>query len=66
MSVAKTIEVSADSTSGFDAAIQEGIAKAGESVENINRAWVKDQIVLIKDGRLVGYRVHMNLTFALR
>ena len=66
MSVAKTIEVSADSTSGFDAAIQEGIAKASESVDNINRAWIKDQIVLVKDGKIEGYRVHMNLTFTLK
>ncbi|MEJ2531002.1 MAG: dodecin family protein [Halioglobus sp.] len=66
MSIAKTIEVSADSTKGFDAAVEEGIAKASETVEHIERAWIKDQIVLIKDGKVQSYRVHMNLTFALK
>lgn len=66
MSVAKTIEVSADSKTGFEEAIREGLAKAEESVENINRAWIKDQIVLVKDGKIDGYRVHMNVTFSLK
>jgi flavin-binding protein dodecin len=66
MSLAKTIEVSADSTEGFDHAIRDGITKASQTVENINRAWVKDQIILVKDGQVEGYRVHMNLTFSLK
>lgn len=63
MSVAKTIEVSSDSKQGFEDAVQQGITKASESVHDINRAWIKDQIVLIKDGKVDGYRVHMNVTF---
>jgi flavin-binding protein dodecin len=66
MSVAKTIEVSADSKESFQAAIQEGLDKASETLENINRAWVKDQIVLVNDGKVDGYRVHMNVTFGLK
>lgn len=65
MSVAKTIEISADSDKGFEDAIKQGIAQAGESVKNIQRAWVKDQIVLLDDGKVDGYRVHMNVTFAV-
>ena len=63
MSVAKTIELSADSSTSFEEAIQEGIRKAGESLEHIQRAWVKDQIVLMNDGRVEAYRVHMTVTF---
>lgn len=66
MTVAKTIEVSSDSKQGFEDAVQQGIAKASESVKDINRAWIKDQIVLIKDGKVDGYRVHMNVTFKVR
>lgn len=65
MSVAKTIEISADSKKSFEDAIQEGVKKAGESVQHIQRAWVKDQIVLMNEGKIDGYRVHMNVTFAV-
>lgn len=65
MSVAKTIEISADSKKSFEDAINEGVKKAGESVEHIQRAWVKDQIVLLNEGKVDGYRVHMNVTFAV-
>jgi len=63
MTVAKTIEISADSTTSFEDAIQEGVRKAGESLEHIQRAWVKDQIVLMNEGKIEAYRVHMTLTF---
>lgn len=63
MTVAKTIEISADSPTSFEDAIQEGVRKAGESLEHIQRAWVKDQIVLMNEGKIEGYRVHMNVTF---
>jgi len=65
MSVAKTIEISADSKKSFEDAISEGVKKAGESVDHIQRAWVKDQIVLLNEGKIDGYRVHMNVTFAV-
>jgi len=63
MSVAKTIELSADSAKSFEDAIQEGVRKAGESLEHIQRAWVKDQIVLMNEGKIEAYRVHMTVTF---
>ena len=66
MSVAKVIEISAKSKDGFDAAIKAGIEKAASSVENIESAWVKDQVVLMNNGLPSSYRVHMNVTFLLK
>ena len=40
MSVAKIIEISAESPEGFEAAIKAGIQKAAETVQNIKSAWV--------------------------
>lgn len=65
MSVAKTIEISADSPNSFEDAIREGVRKADSSLEHVERAWVKDQIVLLNEGRIEGYRVHMHVTFRL-
>lgn len=66
MTVAKTIEISAQSTKGFDAAIQEGIESANKTIDNLESVWVKDQKVLIgNDGKPESYRVHMMATFKL-
>lgn len=66
MSIAKVIEISSESSESFDAAIKAGIKKASETVDNIESAWIKDQIVLTQNGLISGYRVHMNVTFLLK
>ena len=66
MSVAKVIEITAQSPESFEDAIRQGIAKAGETVRNIQGAWVKEQNVAIEDGTIVGYRVDLKVTFILR
>jgi flavin-binding protein dodecin len=65
MSIAKVIEVSARSNESFEAAIAEGIAKAGESVHGIREAWVKEMKVQVADGRVEGYQVDLKLTFVV-
>lgn len=65
MKVAKVIEISAESDVSFEAAINNGIAKASESVKNLKSAWVKEQKVVIENGRIVRYRVDLKLTFVL-
>jgi flavin-binding protein dodecin len=65
MSVAKVIEISATSAEGFDDAVRQGIAKAGESVRGIRGAWVKEQMVRVEDGGVIEYRVDMKVTFVL-
>lgn len=66
MSVGKVIELTADSKTSFEDAIQHGITKAGESVKDLRSAWVKDQEVFIEDGKISGYRVHLKLTFVVK
>lgn len=65
MSVAKVIEITSLSKKSFEDAITEGIKRAGKTVSNIEGAWIKEQKVQIKDGKIVGFRVNMNLTFIL-
>lgn len=66
MSVAKVIEISAESQNSFDDAIKSGLKKAAASVDGIQSAWIKDQIVLTENGAVSGYRVHMSVTFRLK
>ena len=63
MSVAKVIEVSATSAKSFEDAINEGIARACDSVKKVRGAWIKEQKVSVEDGRITAYRVNMQITF---
>ena len=65
MSVAKVIELSSSSTQSFEDAIQQGISRASKTLKNVEGAWIKEQQVTVKDGRIVGYRVNMMVTFVL-
>ncbi|MFL6236971.1 MAG: dodecin family protein [Thermoanaerobaculia bacterium] len=65
MSVAKIIEISAESPEGFEAAVREGIARAAKTIKNIKGAWVQDQQVVIHDQKIVAYRVDMKVTFVM-
>lgn len=65
MSVAKVIEVSATSKISFEDAINQGITRACDTVSNVRGAWIKEQKVSVEDGRIVTYRVNMQVTFVL-
>ncbi|MEA5445951.1 dodecin family protein [Gammaproteobacteria bacterium AB-CW1] len=65
MSVAKIIEISAQSTESFEDAIKLGIEKAARTVDGIRGAWVSEQKVHVENGKVTGYRVDMRVTFVL-
>ena len=65
MSVAKVIELTATSTKSFEDAIQNGIARANKTLKNVEGAWIKEQKVMVNDGKIAGYRVNMMVTFVL-
>ena len=64
-SVAKTIELSAESPDSFEDAVRVGIAKAGETVHNIEAAYVKEQKVIVTGGQVTAFRVHIQITFVV-
>jgi flavin-binding protein dodecin len=65
MSVAKIIEWCADSPKSFEDAIQDGITRASKTVHNIKSAWVKEQHVVVDNGKVALYRVDLKVTFVL-
>lgn len=65
MSVAKVVELTAESSSSFEEAIEKGIAKACDTLRNVQGAWVKEQKVVVKDGKISAYRVDLKITFVL-
>jgi dodecin len=65
MSVAKVIEITSTSAKSFEAAIQKGIARADKTLNNVEGAWIKEQKVIVTDGKINGFRVNMLVTFVL-
>jgi hypothetical protein len=66
MAVAKTIEIISGSAKGVEDAIQTGIAKASETVNGIEGAWVKDTKVKVENGRVTEWRVTLAVTFLVQ
>lgn len=66
MSVARVTELTSSSSKSFEDAIEKGIKRANDTLENIEGAWVQDLKVTCKDGKIDEYRVNMKLTFVLR
>ena len=65
MSVAKIIEISAESPKSFEDAIVQGIIRASKTVHGIKSAWVKEQHVVVEKGQVALYRVDLKVTFVL-
>jgi dodecin len=65
MSIAKNIEISSTSTTGFEDAVKQGIKGASKTVQNIRGAWIKEQKVDVVDGDVTEYSVTMIVTFVL-
>lgn len=65
MSVAKVTEISSTSSTSFEDAIQQGIARAGKTIRHIRGAWIKEQHVRCTEGKITEYQVNMMITFVL-
>ncbi|MBA4110765.1 MAG: dodecin domain-containing protein [Leptothrix sp. (in: Bacteria)] len=66
MSVAKVIEIISGSKKSFEDAVNEGLARATDSVSDVTGAWIKDQRVIVANGKVVEYRVVMKVTFLVK
>jgi len=63
MSVAKISEITSTSKTSFDDAIADGIKRASKTIHGISGAWVADQEVGVKSGKIVEYKVRLRITF---
>ena len=63
--VGKVVEITAASTRSFEDAIAVGIDRASKTLKNVQGAWVKEQKVTVKDGKIAQYRVDLKVTFLL-
>jgi len=65
MSIARVVEITATSDQSFEDALEQGVARATQTLRNVRSAWVKEQEVQIENGHIAGYKVNMLVTFVL-
>jgi len=65
MAVAKVIEVNAGSKKGLEDAIEQGLAKASGTLEDVKGAWIQDIKVDCVNGKITEWRVNMKVSFVL-
>ena len=65
MSVARVTEITSSSPKSFDEAMRAGLARANKTLQNVSGAWIKNQEVVAKNGKITEYRVRMKVTFVL-
>lgn len=66
MAVARVTEIIAGSKQGLADAIEQGVARATETLDNVEGAWVQDIKVTIKGGKIEEWRVGLKVTFVLK
>ena len=65
MSVARITEISSSSDKNFEDAIEQGIARATQTLHGIRSAWIKEQEVQVENRKIASYKVIMKITFVL-
>ena len=66
MSVARVTEISATSEQSLEDAIRQGIERATQTLRGVTSAWIKEQEVSLRDGKVAEYKVNMLITFVLK
>ena len=65
MSVARVTEIKSSSSKSFEDAIEDGIKRASQTLQNVKGAWIAQQEVVTNNGKITEYRVLMKVTFIL-
>lgn len=65
MTIARVTEISSSSKKSFEDAVEKGVERACKTLKNVSGAWVKDQEVSIKDGKVDQFMVKMKISFVL-
>ena len=65
MAVARVTELISASPKSFEDAVQVGVSRAVETLKNVEGVWVANQKCVVKDGKVVEYRVNLKVTYIL-
>jgi len=63
MAIHKVIEVISQSETSWEDAAQRAVSDAGRTIEQIKSIWIKNFEGVVRDNKIVEYRVNANVTF---
>jgi len=66
MAILKVIEVLAESDKSWEAAAQEAVREASETLENIRSIYIKEFKATVVNNKIVKYRVNAKISFEIR
>ncbi len=65
-SIAKVIEVIAESDKSWDDAVKNALAEAAKTVDDIREIWVSGMKAIVENNKVVRYRLTAKITFVLK
>jgi len=66
MAVMKSVQIMSESNKSFEDAIENAVKRTAKSVNDIRSANINNQSVTIDGGKIVKYRVNVNITFEVK
>jgi flavin-binding protein dodecin len=66
MSVAKVIELTAASPKSIEDAVEAGVKRADQTLDQVEGVWVQEIKAVVKNGKVAEWRVNMKVTFLLK
>jgi flavin-binding protein dodecin len=65
-SIAKVIEVIAESDKSWDDAAKNALREASKTVDDIREIWISSMKAIVEKNKIVSYRVTAKITFVLK
>ena len=65
-SIAKVIEIIAESDKSWDDAVKNALAEAARTVDDIKEIWVSGMKAIVENNKVVRYRLTAKITFVLK
>ena len=66
MSIAKVIEVIAESPKSWDDAAGQAVKEAAKTVDGITEVWVSGMKALVENNKIVRYRITAKVSFVVK
>ncbi|MDQ0574946.1 dodecin family protein [Agromyces albus] len=64
-SVARVTTITVRSDTSFEDAVAAGVARASQTLRHVSGAWIKEQKVEAKEGKITAWSVTLEVTFVL-
>jgi hypothetical protein len=65
-SVAKVIEIIAESETSWEEAVQNALAEASKTVDNIKEIWISGMKASVENNKITRYRLTAKITFIVK